>query len=122
MNSDQRRAVTRDWLAAAVAAALPSGHGLVSLSRFDPDPRGTSGFVKVYFGARCGACKTAAVLSVETRASKTQDEVEAALPSLIQNLLGQRSRFLTMPCSTHRRLRTPRFVEPTRPGNEPVDS
>jgi hypothetical protein len=96
--------ISRDWFAAAVASVLPPDHGLVPLGRLNPDPKGTSGSIKVYFGARC-TCTTAAVLSVEASASKTQTEVESALPSIIGKLLAQRDAFLRMPCSVHRRLR-----------------
>src|SRR3990172_2479438 len=106
MDSNPIRVITRDWLASAVAAALPRDHGLVPLGRFNPDPKGTSGSVKVYFGARC-TCTTVAVLSVEASRSKTQSEVESVLPLLIGKLLTQRDMFLRMPCSTHRRLRSP---------------
>jgi hypothetical protein len=76
------------------------------LPRFDPDPAGKSGLVRAYFGARCN-CTTAAVLSVEASASKTREEVTAALPSLVAKLLAQRDVFSSMPCSAHRRLRDP---------------
>lgn len=106
MKDDSAHVVSREWLASVVAAALPDGHGLVPLGRFNPDPRGSSGSVRAYFGARCD-CTTAAVLSVEADATKSKLEVEAALPTLIRTLLAQRDAFLRMPCSTHQRLRVP---------------
>lgn len=107
MAPDSIPPLTREWLSAALIAALSRDHGLTPLPGFNPDRRGTSGFTRVFFGARCNNCTTAAVLSVEAKTSKTREEVEAALPLLVQKLLIQRDAFLSMPCSAHQRLRSP---------------
>lgn len=116
--SDRPILITRDWLYQAVGAALPADHGFVALPRFNPDPMALSGMVKVHFGVRC-RCTTAAVVSIEASAHKSETQVRAVLGSLVLNLLAQRDRFLKMPCTAHRHLRTPPGSVPgtERPGS-----
>ena len=97
--------VDRTWFAEEMLKALPADHGLTPLPRFDPDPRGLSGVVKVFFGARC-ECGTAAVLSVESNATKSRAEVIAATPSLVLKVLAQRDAFRRMPCAAHKKLQS----------------
>ncbi len=114
-HQDLDHPVTREWLGRSVQAALPPGHGLSSLPRLNTDPTGSSGVVKVYFGARC-ECQTAAVLSVEAGAARTRAEALAAMPALVQKLLAQRDAFRKMPCAAHKSLRTP--PQGTGPGEK----
>ena len=73
---------------------------LRSLSGFKLDFSANQGFRKFFFSASC-KCKTAALLSVEISDSKSDEEIQTAIPSLIERLKRQEQSFLNMDCSMH---------------------
>lgn len=97
------------------AATLEQIHGLfqqavaddsaLSLLRgFKVDFSGNPDFHKVYLAVRC-QCGTAGLLSVEVAMDKTLPEVEAAMPSLLENLRAKQRMFTAMSCEMHARMR-----------------
>ena len=75
------------------------------LSGFKLDFSANPGFKKVFFSASCD-CGTAALLSLEVAEEKTDSDIEAALPSLIQRIEMQEKSFRRMDCSMHSMMRT----------------
>jgi hypothetical protein len=55
------------------------------------------------FSAHCD-CGTAAVLSVEVAGDKTGQEIEDAMPVLVDRLAGQAETFKRMSCDVHVRM------------------
>ena len=86
-----------------VGRALPADSGLTPLRGLKMDLSANPGFRKVMFSARCD-CGTAAVLSVEVAGDKTGQEVEGAMPVLIDKLVGQADAFRSMSCEVHVRM------------------
>ena len=91
-------------LQALIAGAVSPGAGLAPLPGFKLDLSANRNFRKVFFKAGCD-CGTAALLSVEVGGDKTLDEIEAALPSLVQRIESQAEAFSRMPCDAHRQFR-----------------
>jgi len=73
------------------------------LSGFKMNVSANPGFRKVFFSVRCAEkdCDTAALLSVEISASKSDTEIEDALPSLVDRLERQEKSFYNMDCQMH---------------------
>ena len=72
---------------------------------FKLDFSGNQDFHKVYFSVKC-QCGTAALISVEVSASKTQPEVLDAMPSLVDHVQTKANQFSAMPCQMHQQMRT----------------
>ena len=63
------------------------------------------GFKKIFFAASCD-CETSALLSVEISEEKDDNEIQAAIPSLVDRLERQERSFRMMDCGTHSKMRT----------------
>lgn len=102
LDADEQLATqqTRDL----IHGALPEDSGLTPLPGFKMDLSANPGFRKVFFAAGC-SCGTSALLSVEVACEKTIEEIEAALPSLVDRLVKQRQAFASMSCEMHTRMR-----------------
>jgi len=83
-----------------IIRALPGDGALTPLRGLRMDLSANRGFRKVMFSVRCD-CGTAAVLSIEVAEHKTEQEVEEALPVLIDRLVGQTEAFKRMSCDVH---------------------
>ena len=70
---------------ALVMAGVDKEVNLRPLNGFKLDFSANPGFKKVFFSASCD-CGTAALLSLEVSEEKTDSDIEAALPSLIQRI------------------------------------
>lgn len=84
--------------------AVVSDSSLSLLKGFKIDFSGNPDFHKVYLAVRCH-CGTAGLLSVEVSMDKTLPEVEAAMPSLLENLKTKQRMFSNMSCEMHTRMR-----------------
>ena len=73
---------------------------LRSLTGFKLDFSANPGFRKIFFSASC-KCGTASLLSVEISESKTDEEIENAIPSLVERLQRQERSFFNMKCDMH---------------------
>ena len=60
---------------------------------------------KIFFAASCD-CETSALLSVEISEEKDDNEIQAAIPSLVDRLERQERSFRMMDCGTHSKMRT----------------
>lgn len=87
-----------------ILEALPDDLGLSPMAGFKMDLSANPDFRKVFFSATCG-CGTSALLSLEVAREKSPDEIEAALPSLIDGLERQAKQFRSMSCDLHTRMR-----------------
>ena len=101
-DADEQLAIQR--IRDLVHRALPEDSGLTPLPGFRMDLSANPGFRKVFFAAGC-SCGTSALLSIEVAREKTIEEIEAALPSLVDRLVRQRQAFAGMPCEMHTRMR-----------------
>jgi len=90
---------------ALVMASVNEEVSLRPLSGFKLDFSANPGFKKVFFSASCD-CGTAALLSLEVAEEKTDSDIEAALPSLIQRIEMQEKSFRRMDCGMHSMMRT----------------
>ena len=101
------------------AASLAEIHGLFQeavaddsslslLKGFKMDFSGTQDFHKVYLAVKC-QCGTAGLLSVEVAMDKTLREVNAAMPSLLENLQTKVNMFRSMSCEMHGRMQQGRL-------------
>jgi hypothetical protein len=107
---DTENTVTEDWVLAQVKSeAQRDDSGLAAVLRPLRNPGTGTGppgsALKVWFGVKC-ACDTAAVLSVEVERSKTREDVIVALPQIVDRLKIQYRGFLSMSCSTHKKMRS----------------
>ena len=84
--------------------AVAGDTSLSLLKGFKVDFSGNQDFHKVYLAVRC-QCGTAGLLSVEVSMDKTLEEVEAAMPSLMENLQAKQRMFTSMSCEMHARMR-----------------
>jgi len=75
------------------------------MSGFKMDFSANPGFKKIFFAASCD-CETSALLSVEISAEKDDNEIQAAIPSLVERLERQEKSFRMMDCATHSKMRT----------------
>ena len=75
------------------------------MSGFKMDFSANPGFKKIFFAASCD-CETSALLSVEISEEKGDNEIQAAIPSLVERLERQEKSFRMMDCATHSRMRT----------------
>ena len=75
------------------------------MSGFKMDFSANPGFKKIFFAASCD-CETSALLSVEISEEKDDNEIQAAIPSLVERLERQEKSFRMMDCATHSRMRT----------------
>ena len=75
------------------------------MSGFKMDFSANPGFKKIFFAASCD-CETSALLSVEISEGKDDNEIQAAIPSLVERLEGQEKSFRMMDCATHSKMRT----------------
>jgi len=75
------------------------------MSGFKMDFSANPGFKKIFFAASCD-CKTSALLSVEISEEKDDNEIQAAIPSLVERLERQEKSFRMMDCATHSKMRT----------------
>ena len=75
------------------------------MSGFKMDFSANPGFKKIFFAASC-ECETSALLSVEISEEKDDNEIQAAIPSLVERLERQEKSFRMMDCATHSRMRT----------------
>ena len=91
-------------LANLIASRVASDAGLTPLKGFKLNLSANPGFRKVFFSAKCD-CGTAALLSVEIAGDKTTSQIEAALPSLTDNLQQQAKKFYQMSCDMHEKMR-----------------
>ena len=92
-----------------IVGAVPPRDGLTPLPGFKLDLSANPGFRKVFFKAGC-KCGTSALLSVEVDGDKTLDEIEAALPSLVERIESQADAFSKMSCDVHQQMRLGREV------------
>ena len=72
---------------------------------FKMDFSANPGFKKIFFAASCD-CETSALLSVEISEEKDDNEIQAAIPSLVDRLERQERSFRMMDCGTHSKMRT----------------
>ncbi|MQF69352.1 hypothetical protein FIM12_03335 [SAR202 cluster bacterium AD-804-J14_MRT_500m] len=83
-----------------------SANSSISLLRgFKLNFSGNSDFHKVYFSVKCD-CGTAALISVEVSASKSQSEVSTAIPNLIAQVKSKAKQFNAMTCKMHLQMRS----------------
>ena len=75
------------------------------MSGFKMDFSANPGFKKIFFAASCD-CETSALLSVEISEEKDDNEIQAAIPSLVDRLERQEKSFRMMDCATHSKMRT----------------
>ena len=75
------------------------------MSGFKMDFSANLGFKKIFFAASCD-CETSALLSVEISEEKDDNEIQAAIPSLVERLERQEKSFRMMDCATHSKMRT----------------
>ena len=75
------------------------------MSGFKMDFSANPGFKKIFFAASCD-CETSALLSVEISEEKGDNEIQAAIPSLVDRLERQERSFRMMDCGTHSKMRT----------------
>ena len=75
------------------------------MSGFKMDFSANPGFKKIFFAASCD-CETSALLSVEISEEKDDNEIQAAIPSLVERLERQEKSFRMMDCATHSKMRT----------------
>ena len=75
------------------------------MSGFKMDFSANPGFKKIFFAASCD-CETSALLSVEISEEKGDNEIQAAIPSLVERLERQEKSFRMMDCATHSKMRT----------------
>ena len=75
------------------------------MSGFKMDFSANPGFKKIFFAASCD-CETSALLSVEISVEKDDNEIQAAIPSLVDRLERQERSFRMMDCGTHSKMRT----------------
>ena len=75
------------------------------MSGFKMDFSANPGFKKIFFAASCD-CETSALLSVEISEEKDDNEIQAAIPSLVERLERQEKSFRMMDCATHSKIRT----------------
>ena len=75
------------------------------MSGFKMDFSANPGFKKIFFAASCD-CETSALLSVEISEDKDDNEIQAAIPSLVERLERQEKSFRMMDCATHSKMRT----------------
>ena len=75
------------------------------MSGFKMDFSANPGFKKIFFAASCD-CETSALLSVEISEGKDDNEIQAAIPSLVERLERQEKSFRMMDCATHSKMRT----------------
>ena len=75
------------------------------MSGFKMDFSANPGFRKIFFAASCD-CETSALLSVEISEEKDDNEIQAAIPSLVERLERQEKSFRMMDCATHSKMRT----------------
>ena len=90
---------------ALVMAGVDKEVNLRPLNGFKLDFSANPGFKKVFFSASCD-CGTASLLSLEVSEEKTDIDIKAALPSLIQRIEMQEKSFRRMDCSMHSMMRT----------------
>lgn len=104
MTSNPSESVSDRQLRSLIIEALPESLGLTPLDGFKMNLSANPGFRKVFFSARCD-CGTAALLSVEVAEEKTLEDIQEALPALIDRLEAQTGVFYDMPCETHEKMR-----------------
>ena len=75
------------------------------MSGFKMDFSANPGFKKIFFAASCD-CETSALLSGEISEEKDDNEIQAAIPSLVERLERQEKSFRMMDCATHSKMRT----------------
>ena len=75
------------------------------MSGFKMDFSANPGFKKIFFAASCD-CETSALLSVEISEEKDDNEIQSAIPSLVERLERQEKSFRMMDCATHSKMRT----------------
>ena len=75
------------------------------MAGFKMDFSANPGFKKIFFAASCD-CETSALLSVEISEEKDDNEIQAAIPSLVERLERQEKSFRMMDCATHSKMRT----------------
>ena len=75
------------------------------MSGFKMDFSANPGFKKIFFAASCD-CEPSALLSVEISEEKDDNEIQAAIPSLVERLERQEKSFRMMDCATHSKMRT----------------
>ena len=75
------------------------------MSGFKMDFSANPGFKKIFFAASCD-CETSALLSIEISVEKDDNEIQAAIPSLVERLERQEKSFRMMDCATHSKMRT----------------
>ncbi len=85
-------------------AASEADLDITPMAGFKMDLSANPGFQKVFFSARCD-CGTSALLSVEVAHEKTIEQVQGALPSLVDRLQSQARAFHNMPCEMHTKMR-----------------
>ena len=90
-------------LQSLIIDALPEDSALAPLKGFKMDISANRGFRKAFFSAKC-KCGTAALLSAEVAQDKTAEEIDAALPSLVERLETQAKTFRGMSCDVHKRM------------------
>ncbi len=78
------------------------------LRGFKLDFSGNPDFHKVYLAVKC-QCGTAGLLSVEVAMDKTLEEVNVAMPSLLENLQTKVRMFRSMSCEMHGKMRQGRL-------------
>ena len=102
---EAKEVVTETALDQLFSEALSEDSGMRLLRGFKPNLSGTMGVHKVFVAASC-ECGTAAVLSVEVEQGKSRQEVEEALPRLVEQLRFREQAFRKMPCTAHAQMRS----------------
>jgi len=95
-----------------IVSNMSSEVTLRPLSGFKMDFSANPDFDKFFFAASCD-CGTSALLSLEVSIHKTDDEINKALPSLIEKLQNQEKSFRSMNCTMHGMMRKG-FIEDTK--------
>ena len=91
-----------------IASKLSPETDIRPLKGFKLNVSANTGFRKVFFSVRCTQkdCDTAALLSVEVSQSKSDLEIEEAVPSLVDRLERQEKSFHSMDCRMHGMMKT----------------
>lgn len=85
------------------AKALDGVPSIKPMSGFRMMPSETPDIFRLFFRVHCH-CGAAALLTLEIAKTKSLDDINTALPKLIQRLLQQESAFSNLSCEDHVRL------------------
>ena len=83
----------------------PFPSNLRALPGFKLNLSANNGFHKFFFAVSCD-CGTSALLSVEVSEDKSDNEIESAMPSIVNRLIMQEESFNRMDCEVHDMMKT----------------